>query len=156
LRHPLAERYKKRPKIAVMSYTNGAMSKNLTIPSANGNGVTDSPLAIAVSISPTTSSNLHNIFRQNSLSQPTNTIRPAKVLHPVASGDFRLLLLENISQGAVQHFKQQGFQVDWHPKAWSEDELIQKIGQYHAIGIRSKTKITEKVIKAASKVTLSA
>ncbi len=135
-----------------MSYTNGTMS-NLTIPSANGIGVTDSPLAIAVSISPTNSSNLHSRFRQGSLPQSTNPIRPAKVLQPVASGDLRLLLLENISQGAVQHFKQQGFQVDWYPKAWSEDELIQKIGQYHAIGIRSKTKITEKVIKAASKVT---
>jgi D-3-phosphoglycerate dehydrogenase / 2-oxoglutarate reductase len=140
-----------------MSSTNGTMSTNITVPSANGNCVTDSPLiAIAVSISPTTSSNLHRLFRQKSLSQTTNTIRPAKVLHPVAAGDLRLLLLENISQGAVQYFKQQGFQVDWHPKAWSEDELVQKIGQYHAIGIRSKTKITEKVIKAASKVTLSA
>jgi D-3-phosphoglycerate dehydrogenase len=34
----------------------------------------------------------------------------------------------------------------------SEDELVQKIGSYHAIGIRSKTKITERVIKAASKL----
>jgi D-3-phosphoglycerate dehydrogenase len=74
------------------------------------------------------------------------------VLHPFATGELRLLLLENISQGAVEHFKSEGFQIDWYPKAWSEDELVQKIGQYHAIGIRSKTKITEKVIKAASKV----
>lgn len=107
----------------------------------------------AVSISPTTSSNLHNIFRQNSLSgSSASTIRPSKVLHPFATTEIRLLLLENISQGAVAHFKSQGFQVDWFPKAWSEDELVQKIGQYHAIGIRSKTKITERVIKAASKL----
>jgi phosphoglycerate dehydrogenase-like enzyme len=37
----------------------------------------------------------------------------------------------------------------------NEDDLVQKIGQYHAIGIRSKTKITEKVIKAAPKVSMT-
>ncbi|KIM25381.1 hypothetical protein M408DRAFT_17278 [Serendipita vermifera MAFF 305830] len=110
------------------------------------------PHSVAVSISPTTS-NLHSIFRKNSASASVAaSIRPPKVLHPFATDELRLLLLENISQGAVAHFKAQGFQVDWYPKAWSEDELIQKIGQYHAIGIRSKTKITEKVIKAATKL----
>lgn len=133
------------------------MSNTLGIPFTNGKGGTDSPNGIAVSVSPTASSNLHKLLRQHSLSvtQSTSTIRPAKVLHPVESaGELRLLLLENISQGAVQTFKDQGFQVDWFPKAWSEEELLQKIGQYHAIGIRSKTKITEKVIKAANKVCL--
>ncbi|PVG03358.1 putative 3-phosphoglycerate dehydrogenase [Serendipita vermifera] len=123
---------------------------------ANGhflNGSTDSLKSIAVSISPTTSSNIHTLYRQHSLSFPSgSTIRPSKVLHPTSTGELRILLLENISQGAVSYFKSQGFQVDWFPKAWSEDELLQKIGQYHAIGIRSKTKITEKVIKAASKL----
>ena len=60
--------------------------------------------------------------------------------------------LENISQNAVNSFKEAGFQVDFNTKAWSEDELIEKIGSYHAIGIRSKTKITSKVLKAATKV----
>lgn len=131
------------------------MSQNLQIPASTpANGTTDTSLA--VSVSPTTSSSLHNIFRQSSLSssQSAGTVRPAKVLHPVEAGELRLLLLENISQGAVNAFKKQGFQVDWYPKAWSEDELLQKIGQYHAIGIRSKTKITEKVLKAASKASL--
>lgn len=107
-----------------------------------------------VSISPTTPGNLHTLYRQRSSSAlpSAGIIRPAKVLHPFATGDLKLLLLENISPGAVSHFKEQGFQVDWYPKAWSEDELVEKIGEYHAIGIRSKTKITERVIKAASKV----
>ncbi|EJU01906.1 hypothetical protein DACRYDRAFT_88969 [Dacryopinax primogenitus] len=78
--------------------------------------------------------------------------RPQKVLHPFATGELRLLLLENINQGAVQAFKDEGFQVDFHTRAFSEDELLDKIGMYHAIGIRSKTKITEKVIKAATKL----
>ena len=76
----------------------------------------------------------------------------AKVLHPIATDEFRLLLLENISRGAVKVFTDHGFHVDHHAKAWSEDELVEKIGSYHAIGIRSKTKITERVLKAGSKV----
>lgn len=79
-------------------------------------------------------------------------IRQPKVLHPVDNEDLRLLLLENISQEAVKAFQAQGFHVDHSTKAMSEDELVQKIGSYHAIGIRSKTKITERVIKAATKL----
>ena len=63
-----------------------------------------------------------------------------------------MLLLENISAGAVEQFKSQGYQVEHFAKAWTEEELLAKIGDYHAIGIRSKTKMTAKVIKAATKV----
>lgn len=99
----------------------------------------------AVSISPLSPS-----FR--SRYEPSDLVRQSKVLHPVSTDELKLLLLENISQGAVNAFKEQGFQVDHFTKAWTEDELVEKIGQYHAIGIRSKTKITERVIKAASKL----
>ena len=75
-----------------------------------------------------------------------------KVLHPIDNGDLRILLLENISADAVSAFQANGWRVDHHKKAMNEDDLVQQIGQYHAIGIRSKTKITERVIKAASKV----
>ncbi|KAJ6575046.1 hypothetical protein B0H19DRAFT_933054 [Mycena capillaripes] len=75
-----------------------------------------------------------------------------KVLHPVENVDLRLLLLENISQDAVAAFRAQGFHVDHHTKAMSEDELIAALPNYHAIGIRSKTKITARVIKAATKL----
>lgn len=81
-------------------------------------------------------------------------IQAARVLRPLATDEFRLLLLENISQNALETFKAQGYQVDWYPKAWSEDELVEKIGSYHAIGIRSKTKITARVLKAATKASL--
>jgi D-3-phosphoglycerate dehydrogenase len=75
-----------------------------------------------------------------------------KVLHPVENIHLRLLLLENISQDAVAAFRAQGFDVDHHTKAMSEDELVAALPAYHAIGIRSKTKITARVIKAATKV----
>ncbi|KAI0004268.1 hypothetical protein BJV74DRAFT_763952 [Russula compacta] len=105
--------------------------------------------AAAVSVSPPGLS-VQERLRQNSLIS-TNVRRP-KVLHPIENEDLRILLLENISQDAVQTFKANGWQVEHHTKSMKEDDLLQRIGQYHAIGIRSKTKITERVIKAASKL----
>jgi len=118
-----------------------------------------------VSVSPTLSSNLHSRLRQHSIHQTSTStatahstnddvLRP-RMLRPFATGELRLLLLENISQGAVTAFQQQGFQVDHHTKAWTEEELVQKIGQYHAIGIRSKTRITANVLQKANKVSPS-
>ncbi|KAL6309893.1 hypothetical protein BKA93DRAFT_745709 [Sparassis latifolia] len=100
-------------------------------------------------MSPPTST-IHERLRRDSIGLPA--IRAPRVLHPIENEDLRLLLLENISQEAVKAFRAQGFHVDHFTKAMSEDELLQKIGSYHAIGIRSKTKITERVIKAASKL----
>ena len=119
------------------------MSASIPIP------ISSSP-NVAVSVSPTATT-LHDRFRQASGLQSL-AIRLPKVLHPVDNEGLRLLLLENISQEAVKAFQVQGFTVDHSAKAMSEDELVAKIGQYHAIGIRSKTKITERVIKAATKV----
>jgi D-3-phosphoglycerate dehydrogenase / 2-oxoglutarate reductase len=103
----------------------------------------------AVSLSPVLGS--PERLRRNSLASLAN-IRQPKVLHPIENEDLRILLLENINRDAVKTFEVNGWRVDHHAKAMSEDDLLQKIGQYHAIGIRSKTKITERVIKAASKV----
>ena len=96
-------------------------------------------------------STIHERFRKDSVGGPGG-IRQTRMLRSIDKDDVKLLLLENISMEAVGAFKEQGFQVDHFTKAWSEDELVEKIGNYHAIGIRSKTKITERVLKAASKV----
>ncbi|KAF8222985.1 hypothetical protein L208DRAFT_1319388 [Tricholoma matsutake] len=77
---------------------------------------------------------------------------PPRFLQPVENGGVRLLMLENISQEAVFAFRALGFHVDHYPSAMSEEELIQTIGSYHAIGIRSKTKITSRIIQAAPKL----
>ncbi|KII93907.1 hypothetical protein PLICRDRAFT_122017 [Plicaturopsis crispa FD-325 SS-3] len=122
------------------------MSAPITISSAS------SPRTVAASMSPTSSS-LHDRFRRDSVAVPNSSaVRQPKVLHPIDNDGLRLLILENISQDAVATFKAQGFHVDHYTKAMSEDELVEKIGSYHAIGIRSKTKITERVIKAATKL----
>ncbi|KAJ7783719.1 hypothetical protein DFH07DRAFT_200341 [Mycena maculata] len=107
-----------------------------------------SPIAIPASPS-------HAVAASMSPSQASSFPSPqmkVKVLHPVENVDLRLLLLENISQEAVTAFRAQGFHVDHHTKAMSEDELVAALPSYHAIGIRSKTKITARVIKAASKL----
>ncbi|KAF7436750.1 hypothetical protein PC9H_003583 [Pleurotus ostreatus] len=101
---------------------------------------------LAVSISPTTTT-IHDRFQ----TRKTGAVGP-RTLHSVDNGDFRLLLLENISMEAVNAFRERGFHVDHHAKAMSEDELCEKIPHYHGIGIRSKTRITEKVIRAATKL----
>jgi D-3-phosphoglycerate dehydrogenase len=100
-----------------------------------------------VSVSPTSDS-LERLRRKPS----SANVRRPKVLHPIDNEDLRILLLENISPDAVKTFQANGWKVDHHTKAMSENDLVQQIGNYHAIGIRSKTKITERVIKAASKV----
>jgi D-3-phosphoglycerate dehydrogenase len=107
---------------------------------------------VAPSASPTSTS-IHDRFRTNRRQDSISfDIRQPKVLHPIENDGLRLLILENISQDAVNAFKAEGYLVDHYTRAMSEDELVDKIGSYHAVGIRSKTKITQRVIKAATKV----
>ena len=64
-----------------------------------------------------------------------------------------ILFLENISEKAVQQFKQNGYaNVKKIAGALSEEELIKEIKDVHLIGIRSKTQITPKVLAAAKKL----
>ncbi|MGJ7031659.1 phosphoglycerate dehydrogenase [Niabella hirudinis] len=65
----------------------------------------------------------------------------------------RILFLENISDFAVQRFKDEGYsKVEKLTKALTEDELIKEIKNVHILGIRSKTRITRKVLDAAEKL----
>jgi D-3-phosphoglycerate dehydrogenase / 2-oxoglutarate reductase len=64
-----------------------------------------------------------------------------------------ILFLENISEKAVQYFKQQGYaNVKKISGALSEEELMKEIKDVHLLGIRSKTQITPKVLDAAKKL----
>lgn len=64
----------------------------------------------------------------------------------------KILLLENIHPAAVAALKDQNFQVESLKEALSEDELAEKIKGVHALGIRSKTKVTEKVLQNADRL----
>ena len=64
-----------------------------------------------------------------------------------------ILFLENISDAAVKRFSGAGYtSVKKLTKALSEGDLIREIEDVHLLGIRSKTQITEKVLKAAKKL----
>jgi len=65
----------------------------------------------------------------------------------------RILFLENISDAAVRHFRQNGYEkIDKINKALTEDQLIEEIKDVHILGIRSKTQITKKILDAAKKL----
>jgi D-3-phosphoglycerate dehydrogenase len=83
------------------------------------------------------------------LAQHMNNSRPQKALKPFSTGDIKILLLENVNVTAVNIFQNQGYQVEFYKTSLPEDELIEKIKSVHAIGIRSKTKLSEKVLSHA-------
>ncbi|MCS6934074.1 MAG: phosphoglycerate dehydrogenase [Chitinophagales bacterium] len=65
----------------------------------------------------------------------------------------KILLLENISEVAVQEFYDAGYhQVKRLPVALDERTLMQEIRDVHLLGIRSKTQITEKVLNRADRL----
>lgn len=67
--------------------------------------------------------------------------------------NIKVLLLEGIHQSAVENFKDHHFlNIETYDVAWSEKELLENLEDVHLIGIRSKTQITEKVIKNAPKL----
>ncbi len=57
-----------------------------------------------------------------------------------------ILLVENIHPVAKEFLEHEGYQVDMLSHAPTEDELIKLIPGYCALGIRSKTEITKKVL----------
>jgi D-3-phosphoglycerate dehydrogenase len=65
----------------------------------------------------------------------------------------KILFLENISDKAVQKFKENGYtNVTKLGGALSEEELIKAVKDVHLLGIRSKTQITKKVLDSAPKL----
>ncbi|KAL1990342.1 hypothetical protein VTN49DRAFT_6181 [Thermomyces lanuginosus] len=73
----------------------------------------------------------------------------AKHLKPFATEDIKILLLENVNKTGRDILEQQGYQVEFLKTSLPEDQLIEKIRDVHVIGIRSKTKLTARVLKEA-------
>src|SRR5690606_11165013 len=61
--------------------------------------------------------------------------------------EFNILLLEGINTIAKDHLEAEGFHVDLLSHAPNEDELNQLLPKYHAVGIRSKTKLTKNILE---------
>ncbi len=68
---------------------------------------------------------------------------------PYQGGWVRALLLEGIHPDAVSRLKADAFDVELLGRALDEDELIDRIGEVRVLGIRSKTKVSAKVLAAA-------
>merc|ERR1712169_34211 len=70
-------------------------------------------------------------------------------LKPFREQDIKILLLENVNQTGRDILQGQGYQVEFMKSSLPEDQLIEKIKEVHVIGIRSKTKLTARVLSAA-------
>lgn len=66
----------------------------------------------------------------------------------LSMNQYKILLLENIHPTARRLLEEAGFTVDEEKGSLSEDELCRRVGQYQAVGIRSKTMITPKVLES--------
>lgn len=62
-----------------------------------------------------------------------------------------ILLMESVHQKAVDAFVKQGFNVETIHRL-TEDQLVEKIANVHVIGVRSKTKLTRRVLEAANRL----
>jgi len=68
-------------------------------------------------------------------------------------GKIKILLLEGVSQSAVDTFHAQGYNnIEFHTGSLPEEELLERIADAHFVGIRSRTQMTEKVFAAAEKL----
>ena len=73
--------------------------------------------------------------------------------HSLAKDKIRVLLLEGVHENAVQDFQRSGYtQIEQLKVALDEAELIERIQGVHLLGIRSRTRITEKVLAAANRL----
>ncbi len=65
----------------------------------------------------------------------------------------RVLVSDKLSETAVDIFRRHGVEVDYLPDLGKDKEkLLEVIGQYDGLAIRSATKVTEKIIAAADKL----
>lgn len=81
----------------------------------------------------------------------TSASSPTDVETSFPRNKIRILILEKISQTAVNYLVSQGYLVETAVH-FTPEELLAKIGDYHVIGIRSKTKLTEEVLRAARRM----
>ncbi|KAJ5812563.1 hypothetical protein N7474_008864 [Penicillium riverlandense] len=101
----------------------------------------------ALSTSP--SASFHSSAGSYGLAGRIIPLANAKQLKPFATKDIKVLLLENVNQAGRDILTQQGYQVEFLKSSLPEDQLIEKIRDVHVIGIRSKTKLTARVLKEA-------
>lgn len=69
------------------------------------------------------------------------------------TNNIKILLLEGVHPNAVEHFEKMGYsQIEYVSTSISEAELVEKVKDVHILGIRSRTHVTEDVLKAANEL----
>jgi D-3-phosphoglycerate dehydrogenase / 2-oxoglutarate reductase len=64
----------------------------------------------------------------------------------------KVLLLEGVHDQAVERLREEKYTLEIRPGAMSEEELLGSISEIHLLGIRSKTQLTEKVLRKAKRL----
>jgi D-3-phosphoglycerate dehydrogenase / 2-oxoglutarate reductase len=64
----------------------------------------------------------------------------------------KVLLLENVHPSAHELFRGEGFHLETLPSALGEAELAHRLEDVHVLGIRSKTRVTEKALAGARRL----
>jgi D-3-phosphoglycerate dehydrogenase len=67
-------------------------------------------------------------------------------------GKTRVLLLENIHPEAVSRLESEGYLVETTKGGLDEDELMERIAGVSVLGIRSKTQVSSRVLRAADQL----
>ncbi|MBI2022751.1 phosphoglycerate dehydrogenase [Candidatus Daviesbacteria bacterium] len=75
---------------------------------------------------------------------------PMSISYP--KNRIKVLLLENIDKSAVAYFKDEGYSVEHLKTSLDESELMEKIKDIYILGVRSKTKVTKKVLDNAPRL----
>ncbi|RUO36117.1 phosphoglycerate dehydrogenase [Aliidiomarina shirensis] len=71
----------------------------------------------------------------------------------LAKKKIKILLLEGVHESAITCLQQHSYhEIDCKPTAMNENELADIIGEYHFVGIRSRTQLTRKVLAKAEKL----
>lgn len=74
-------------------------------------------------------------------------------VYSLQKGKIKILLLEGVHPSAVECFETQGYsEIEQHTTAMNEDELMERIGEFHFIGIRSRTQLSRKVLEKADRL----
>ncbi len=78
------------------------------------------------------------------------TTTPAETSFP--KSQIRVLLTENVHASAQEVFRAEGFQVEAFAGALGEDALLEKVRDVHVLGIRSRTRVTGRVLSEARRM----
>jgi D-3-phosphoglycerate dehydrogenase len=80
------------------------------------------------------------------------TVSPNDPATSFPKDQIKVLLLENIHPSAHELFHSEGVKLETLKTALNEDELVRRIEDVHVLGIRSKTRVTERVLAASRRL----